>query len=393
MSDLLNRVGRSAFSYLASGTGEAEDGFVGSVGEVDGLQVQVTRLLGEGGYAFIYSAKELTSGGEFALKRFLVFEESKVAEVVAEIRLIKELKEQGDVVSFVTAASVDHSQGKKVNKEFLLLMELCSGGDLAQMLRRGQAALSPPDACLVLACLARSLAALHTRSPAVTHRDIKLENLLVTADGAVKLCDLGSATTAVHSPGPDWNMNQRTVLEDELAKYSTPMYRAPEMCDTWSNFPINQAVDIWAAGLVLYAVCFNKHPFEDSNKLAIVNGNYRIPGGDSRYKMFHPLIHSMLSLDPRARPTAPQLLEQVAALAETQGWRTRGPLEGFTVEAAGAAPPPALPEGPVVAAAVAAEPAANNVTSLKASAGSLFSRLKDSSRAMVASVQQSMIGR
>ena len=35
-------------------------------------------------------------------------------------------------------------------------------------------------------------------------------------------------------------MNQRTLLEDELAKYSTPMYRAPEMLDTWANYPINQ---------------------------------------------------------------------------------------------------------------------------------------------------------
>jgi hypothetical protein len=29
--------------------------------------------------------------------------------------------------------------------------------------------------------------------------------------------------------GQNWNMSQRTILEDELAKYSTPMYRAPEM--------------------------------------------------------------------------------------------------------------------------------------------------------------------
>ena len=100
------------------------------------MQVQVSRLLGEGGYAFIYSAKEMTTGKEFALKRFLVFEESKVSEVIQEIRLMKEVKGQGDFVKFVTAASVDHSQGKKVNKEFLLLMELCSGGDLAQLLRK-----------------------------------------------------------------------------------------------------------------------------------------------------------------------------------------------------------------------------------------------------------------
>ena len=42
-------------------------------------------------------------------------------------------------------------------------------------------------------------------------------------------------------------MNQRSLLEDELAKYSTPMYRAPEMLDTWSNFPVNQ-VNIQALG-------------------------------------------------------------------------------------------------------------------------------------------------
>ena len=100
---------------------------------------------------------------------------------------------------------MDHSQGKKVNKEFLLLMELYSGGDLAQLLRRTAAPLSPPNVCLVLGCLARALRALHARSPPVTHRDIKLENLLVSAEGCVKLCDLGSAMTSVHSPGPDWN--------------------------------------------------------------------------------------------------------------------------------------------------------------------------------------------
>ena len=71
-------------------------------------------------------------------------------------------------------------------------------------------------------------------------RDIKLENLLLTEDFSVKLCDLGSASTKQHYPDQNWSMNQRTLLEDELAKYSTPMYRAPEMLDTWANYPINQ---------------------------------------------------------------------------------------------------------------------------------------------------------
>ena len=96
-------------------------------------------------------------------------------------------------------------------------------------------------------------------------------------------------------------------MEDELAKHSTPMYRAPEMLDTWSNFPINEKLDIWAAGCVLFCVCYNQHPFEDGNKLAIVNGNYRIPGNDSRYTMYTGLLKSMLTLDPRKRPSANQV--------------------------------------------------------------------------------------
>ena len=85
-------------------------------------------------------------------------------------------------------------------------------------------------------------------------RDIKLENLLLTEDLQVKLCDLGSASVKQHYPDQNWTMNQRTLLEDELAKYSTPMYRAPEMLDTWSNFPINQvpSQSIFISKLMLY---------------------------------------------------------------------------------------------------------------------------------------------
>ena len=120
-------------------------------------------------------------------------------------------------------------------------------------------------------------------------------------------------------------MNKRTTLEDDLAKYSTPMYRAPEMLgknepmfffcfsnlifsqDTWSNYPVTHSLDIWATGCVLYTLCFNKHPFDDSAKLAIVNGNYKIPATDSRYRMYHGLIQAMLTVDPRLRPPATQV--------------------------------------------------------------------------------------
>jgi len=399
MADLLNRVGRSAFSYL-SGQDVADNGFIGSIVEVDNLQVQITKQLGEGGYAFIYAAKDVASGKTYALKRFLVHEESKVNEVVQEISLMKQCRDHGDFVKFVTAASVDHSVGKKISKEFLLLMEVCSNGDMAGLLRKTGESLSPDNVCVVMGTLVRSLQHLHTKSTPVIHRDIKLENLLLTEDLQVKLCDLGSASIKQHYPDQNWTMNQRTLLEDELAKYSTPMYRAPEMLDTWSNFPINQAVDIWAAGLVLYTLCFNKHPFDDSNKLAIVNGNYKIPASDSRYRMYHPLIKSMLSLDPRSRPTSVQLLDQLSAVAETHGFKTRGSLNNINIHTPTATPlvtptvdlPPRLPDGPTLISPES-QPASSNVAMFKASAGSLFSKLKDTTKSVVNTVQSSMVGR
>ena len=39
------------------------------------------------------------------------------------------------------------------------------------------------------------------------------------------------------------------------------MYRAPEMCDLYSNLEIGPASDVWALGCIAYALCFRKHPF------------------------------------------------------------------------------------------------------------------------------------
>lgn len=79
-----------------------------------------------------------------------------------------------------------------------------------------------------------------------------------------------------------------------MNKHTTPMYRAPEMVDTWNNYPIDKPSDIWALGCLLYVFCFNKHPFEDSAKLRILNANYSIPQMDTKYSDFHLLMRKYI---------------------------------------------------------------------------------------------------
>ena len=81
---------------------------------------------------------------------------------------MKESKDQTDFDSFVTAASVNQSEGKRVNKEFLLLMEFCTNGDLAGLLRKMGESLSPDNVCIVMAALDRALQFLHSRPTPVT---------------------------------------------------------------------------------------------------------------------------------------------------------------------------------------------------------------------------------
>jgi len=85
----------------------------------------------------------------------------------------------------------------------------------------------------------------------------------------------------------------------QMARYTTPMYRAPEMVDTWSNHAITVASDVWALGCIIYTLCYMKHPFEDSAKLRILNGNYTIPPGDVKYSCYHDIIRKYAMSDIR----------------------------------------------------------------------------------------------
>ncbi|KAL3990502.1 Protein kinase domain family protein [Acanthocheilonema viteae] len=321
---------RSAFNYLSqtvplNAVGKLDHPLVGTNVEIDGLRLKIRSLIAEGGYALVFSAQD-THGNWFALKRLLAADGETAEAVLKEIRFLRELTGLPSILHFVQAAQLSPQESGHGRAEFLLLTELCPGS-VIELIQKGPLSVGQVTKIFYAAC--NAIKQMHTRKPPITHRDMKIENLLFDAYGYVKLCDFGSATTEVVTPDETWSAFQRAQLEEELARHTTPMYRAPELLDMYSNFPVGPAQDVWALGCVLYYLCYRKHPFEDSAKLRIINAKYSLPDAETEYALLNPLIQTTLQVDPRMRPNTNDLCERVEALAAASGIDLSKPVESL----------------------------------------------------------------
>ncbi|XGW34794.1 hypothetical protein V3C99_018649, partial [Haemonchus contortus] len=276
-----------------------------------------------GGFAIVFAAYD-NANKWYALKRQITKDRQSMEAVISEIRIHKELTGHPAILKFIAAAQMKTSTGCA---EFLLLTELCSGGSVADLMKNIR--LIPEQVLKVFYAAAMAVSHMHTQVVPITHRDIKIENLLFDSSGHVKLCDFGSATVEVYAPDDTWNAAQRTWLEEEMQRHTTPMYRAPEILDTYQNFVVGPPQDIWALGCVLFYLCYHVHPFEDSAKLRILNVVYTVPNGFEEFADILPVIESCLQVDPLSRPTAKDLLEQIEALAVTVEVDLRKPVSGI----------------------------------------------------------------
>uniref|UniRef100_A0A672QV00 Cyclin-G-associated kinase-like n=1 Tax=Sinocyclocheilus grahami TaxID=75366 RepID=A0A672QV00_SINGR len=306
---------QSALDFLAGpgGSGAAasrdQNDFVGQVVELGDLKLRIKRIIAEGGFAFVYEAQDLGSSKDYALKRLLSNEEEKNKAIIQEVCFMKKLSGHPNIVQFCSAASISKEESDTGQAEFLILTELCRG-QLVDFVKKVEQR-GPMSCDTVLKIFYQSCRAvqhMHKQSPAVIHRDLKIENLLISHQGTIKLCDFGSATILAHYPDYSWSAHKRSMVEDEITRNTTPAYRTPEMIDLYSNYPINEKQDIWALGCILYLLCFKQHPFEEGAKLQIVNGKYNIPQNDTKYTVFHQLIRSMLKINPDERLSISELV-------------------------------------------------------------------------------------
>uniref|UniRef100_A0A8C3IA43 Cyclin G associated kinase n=1 Tax=Chrysemys picta bellii TaxID=8478 RepID=A0A8C3IA43_CHRPI len=323
---------QSAWDFLAGpgslgAASRDHNDFVGQTVELGDMKLRIKRVIAEGGFAFVYEAQDLGSGKDYALKRLLSNEEEKNRAIIQEVCFMKKLSGHPNIVQFCSAASIGKEESDTGQGEFLLLTELCKG-QLVEFLKKveSKGPLSCDTVLKIFYQTCRAVQHMHKQKPPIIHRDLKVENMLISNQGTIKLCDFGSATTIAHYPDYSWSAQKRAIVEEEITRNTTPMYRTPEMIDLYSNFPIGEKQDIWALGCILYLLCFRQHPFEDGAKLRIVNGKYSIPQNDTRYSVFHDLIRSTLKVNPEERLSITELVNQLQEIAAARNVNPKSPI-------------------------------------------------------------------
>ena len=88
------------------------------------------------------------------------------------------------------------------------------------------------------------------------------------------------------------------------------MYRPPEMIDLYLKYPIDERVDIWMLGCVLYVLNYKYHPFQDEGKLSIVNAAIKYKSGYHSEKM-GDLMRHMLTPNVYYRPKIDEILSLI----------------------------------------------------------------------------------
>lgn len=279
---------------VGAGSGSGSSSVGVRVFAVGRYQVTLEESLAEGGFSTVFLVR--THGGiRHALKRMYVNNLPDLNICKREITIMKELSGHKNIVGYLDCAINSVSDNVW---EVLILMEYCRAGQVVnQMNKKLQTGFTEPEVLQIFCDTCEAVARLHQCKTPIIHRDLKVENILLNDGGNYVLCDFGSATNKFLNPQKD-GVN---IVEEEIKKYTTLSYRAPEMINLYGGKPITTKADIWALGCLLYKLCFFTLPFGES-QVAICDGSFTIPDNSRYSHNMHCLIRFMLEPDPERRP-------------------------------------------------------------------------------------------
>ncbi|XP_052419592.1 AP2-associated protein kinase 1 isoform X6 [Carassius gibelio] len=279
----------------AAGGGAGSGAFIGRVFSVGRYQVTVEETVAEGGFAIVFLVRT-HQGVRCALKRMYVNNEHDLQVCKREIQIMRDLVGNKNIVGFMDSSITAVGSGDVW--EVLILMDFCRGGQVVNLMNQHlQTGFSETEVLQIFCDTCEAVARLHQCKTPIIHRDLKVENILLHDRGHYVLCDFGSAINRSQNPQTEGV----AAVEEEIKKYTTLSYRAPEMVNLYGGKVITTKADIWALGCLLYKLCYFTLPFGES-QVAICDGSFTIPD-NSRYSHdMHSLIRYMLEPDPDIRP-------------------------------------------------------------------------------------------
>eukprot|EP01118_Nematostelium_gracile_P014648 TRINITY_DN5761_c0_g1_i2.p1 TRINITY_DN5761_c0_g1~~TRINITY_DN5761_c0_g1_i2.p1 ORF type:complete len:341 (+),score=90.50 TRINITY_DN5761_c0_g1_i2:167-1189(+) len=270
--------------------------------------------LGAGVFGEVFLATSESTGEEVALKRISKRNPKFDPQMVNREITAGEALQHDGIVRYKT-------HFETLNNIYLVY-ELVKGNDLCTfMTDRNYEPVNDKEARAILRQLVNGL--LYCHSQGIAHRDIKLDNILITAEGKTKIIDFGLSTSKL---GPN----------DKCKDYvGSPEYAAPEIMSRKPYNPFRS--DVFSIGVVMYGLLFGEFPFSTADRWdKVAAGTHppirwadrspNFPGVVS--KEAKELIEAMLEVNPENRITVGEILNHKWFQMEERTARVGNVVEG-----------------------------------------------------------------
>ena len=260
----------------------------------------VRSLIGSGGMGEVYLAHDERLRRDVALKLMaprLDQEAQAVDRFIREALAVSALNHPNIVTI--------HETGEAAAGRFIV-MELVQGRSLREVIREGATVDQARD---LARQVAEALAVAHAQQ--IVHRDVKPDNVMVRADGYVKVLDFGLARIAMSQHAGDATISAETRTGLVLG---TLGYLSPEQA---RGEAVTTASDIFALGILLYELLTGQHPFHAPSPLAVLHSiTSDAPVPPSRMGIEVPpaldqLVLECLQKDARLRPAASEVASRL----------------------------------------------------------------------------------